>query len=110
MEKSKKLHYGIYNDFYSGMLTNRQSEVIRMYYDEDLSLNEIAERLSISPQGVMDALKHGEKSLDSFEEKLGLVKKSNLCIELLEELKAVVDKVDSKYVEKINSVISVLEN
>ena len=76
MEKKDKLFISIYNDYYSGILTEYQSSIIKMYYDEDLSLGEIAERLNITPQGVRDALKRAEKTLIEMEQKLGLVKKS----------------------------------
>ncbi|MBQ3225710.1 MAG: YlxM family DNA-binding protein [Clostridia bacterium] len=62
-------------DFYGDMLTDKQKEAIELYYNEDLSLAEIAEPLGISRQGVRDNIKRGEKQLMELEEKLGLVKR-----------------------------------
>ncbi len=62
-------------DFYGDMLTDKQKEAIELYYNEDLSLAEIAEPLGISRQGVRDNIKRGEKQLLELEEKLGLVKR-----------------------------------
>ena len=107
MEKKDKLYMSIYNDYYSGLLTEYQSQLISMYYDEDLSLLEMADRLSISPQGVRDALKRAEKTLEELEAKLHLVKKSEVIKELLENLK---DKVSDSDKKEINKAIELLEN
>lgn len=60
-------------DFYGELLTKRQRDIMTFYYEENLTLSEIAEEFSISRQGVHDALKSAEKSLTNYEEKLGLV-------------------------------------
>ena len=62
-------------DFYGSLLTDRQREVMELYYGENLSLSEIAAEFSISRQGVHDALKNAEKALHEYEQKLGLVEK-----------------------------------
>lgn len=59
-------------DFYGGLLTDKQAQAMDMYYNQDMSLAEIAEEMEISRQGVMAFLKQGEKHLRSFEDKLGL--------------------------------------
>ena len=59
-------------DFYGGLLTEKQATALDYYYNQDLSLSEIAEDMGISRQGVMAFLRQGEKHLKSFEEKLGL--------------------------------------
>lgn len=62
-------------DFYGSLLTDRQREVMELYYGENLSLSEIAAEFSISRQGVHDALKNAERALHEYEQKLGLVAK-----------------------------------
>jgi predicted DNA-binding protein YlxM (UPF0122 family) len=57
-------------DFYGSMLTEKQQEVAHLYFDEDLSLSEIAELLGITRQGVRDYVKKIENALSYFEEKL----------------------------------------
>ena len=58
-------------DFYGQLLSERQRQVMELYYEENLSLGEIAEEFNISRQGVYDALKTAQKSLEHYEEKLG---------------------------------------
>ncbi len=60
-------------DFYGSVLTERQQEVFDLYYNEDLSLAEIAEHAEITRQGVRDAIARSKKILLDLEEKLGLV-------------------------------------
>lgn len=60
-------------DFYGPLLTDRQQELVRAYYQEDLSLGEIAEVAQISRQAVHDQIKRAELSLAEYESRLGLV-------------------------------------
>lgn len=72
---AKDLNISILMDFYGQLLSDRQLDMMDMYYNQDLSLAEIAEEAQISRQGVRDAIKRGEKQLSEFEEKLGLIKR-----------------------------------
>ncbi|MGB9791669.1 MAG: YlxM family DNA-binding protein [Thermacetogeniaceae bacterium] len=65
-------------DIYGNLLTPKQRDVIRLYYEEDLSLGEIAEELKISRQAVYDILKRSEQALERYEEKLGLLERNSL--------------------------------
>ena len=60
-------------DFYGELLTERQREFYSLYYDEDLSLSEIAENYGISRQGVRDVIVRAEGYMTEIEEKTGLV-------------------------------------
>lgn len=62
-------------DIYGGLLTDRQRELMELYYNEDLSFGEIAESENISRQAVHDTIQHGKKALNRFEEQLGLISK-----------------------------------
>ncbi len=61
-------------DFYGNMLTERQKEIMNLYYEDNLSLTEVAEELNISKQGVSDCIKRSEKVLYDTEAKLQLMK------------------------------------
>lgn len=67
------LHLTLLYDFYGELLTEKQKQVFALHYQDDLSLSEIGEELSISRQAVRDQLKRTEKILQDYEEKLGLV-------------------------------------
>ena len=62
-------------DFYGELLTERQKEFFDLYYNEDLSLAEIAENAGISRQGVWDNIRRAEQTLREIEEKTGLVRR-----------------------------------
>lgn len=59
-------------EIYGDLLTLKQLDIMRAYYEEDLSMIEIGENMRISRQAVNDSLKKSEKQLLSFDEKLGL--------------------------------------
>ena len=70
---SKNLDITILLDFYGDMLTDKQRSFISYYYNEDLSLSEIAANEGITRQGVRDSIKRAENQLTAMEERLGLV-------------------------------------
>jgi len=69
---AKNLDVAVLLDFYGGMLTDKQRDVIDLYYNQDLSLSEIAEHEHITRQGVRDSIKRGEVFLFELEDKLRL--------------------------------------
>ena len=69
-EKNMKLAYLL--DFYGDALEYRTQSIMRAYYEDDLSLSEIADGEAISRQGVRHIIKKGEEQLEFLEEKLGL--------------------------------------
>ena len=58
-------------DFYGDVLTEKQRDVMEQYYNDDLSLAEIAANFGITRQGVRDAIKRGEVTILDLEEKIG---------------------------------------
>lgn len=69
----KNVEISLLLSFYGKMLTDRQSDTIDLYYNEDLSLSEVGAELGISRQGVRDNLKRAEAILYDTEERLGLL-------------------------------------
>lgn len=71
----KRLELAALMSAYAQLLTERQRETLRMYYEEDLSLSEIAEQTGVSRQGVHDALTRAARDMRGYEEKLGLLRR-----------------------------------
>ena len=70
---AKNLEMTILLDFYGDMLTPRQRDFLDYYYNQDLSLSEIAANVGITRQGVRDAIKRAECQLTEMEQRLGLL-------------------------------------
>ncbi len=83
-------------DFYGEVLTPRQKEFFDLYYNEDLSLAEMAENYGISRQGVRDVIVRAEAIMTDLEDKTGLMKRFML---MQQQVQAILDAA-----EKIQTV------
>ncbi len=75
-------------DIYGKVLSERQRDVVDLYYNEDLSLAEISENCGITRQGVRDAIKHAIETLNSLEASLGFCAKSECISQLATKISA----------------------
>lgn len=82
-------------DFYGELLTDRQKEFFDLYYNEDLSLAEIAENYGISRQGVRDVIVRAEGIMTEMEDKTGIIKRFHQMQKQLDEASADLDKIIS---------------
>ena len=103
---AKDYQIGLLLDFYGSLLTSRQKDVISFYYEEDLSLAEIADEVGITRQGVRDAIKKAESILTETEEKLGLAKRFKILSEKMDIIK---EKLSDTNDEKVKSVIKMID-
>src|SRR5690606_23014901 len=71
----KTVRMSLLFDFYGQLLTPRQQEFFALYYDDDLSLGEIASQYGVSRQAVYDILKRSSQALEELESKLRLVER-----------------------------------
>ena len=83
---AKNLEISLLLDFYGDMLTEKQRDVVELYYNEDLSLSEIAAHSGITRQGVRDSIKRAESVLLDLEERLGLARKFRLIQDGLDQI------------------------
>ena len=93
----KNLRLTVLFDTYGALLTSEQQNMFDLYYNEDLSLAEIAEHTGISRQGVRYAIKHAEEALLTYEEKLGLSKKFALLHNGLSEAEDIIKSLKAKF-------------
>ena len=83
-------------DFYGDLLTERQREFYDLYYNEDLSLAEIAENYGISRQGVRDVIVRAEATLTELEDKTGIIRRFHVMQDELRGLMADVDAIEAR--------------
>lgn len=105
---AKDLSVIILLDVYGQLLTERQRFAIDLYYNEDLSLAEIAEEIDISRQGVRESIKQGEKHLAEYEETLGLVRRFHNISMQLKKIDELVEPLDTKVRDKIKEILKII--
>lgn len=109
---SKNIENAILLDTYGSMLTEKQYDTLSLYYDEDLSLSEIAENMGITRQGVHKCIRTAEEYLTQLEETLGFAQKHRKVCDLCDKLTALTDEnvgsADEK--EKMRSIIEDIKN
>ena len=79
-------------DFYGDLLTERQREFYDLYYNEDLSLSEIAENYGISRQGVRDVIVRAEAAMSEIEEKTHIIRRFHQSKAAIAAIDAAADK------------------
>ena len=84
--KSQAYRMAMLFDFYGDILTDRQKEFYDLYYNEDLSLGEIAENYNITRQGVRDVIVRAEATLTELEDKTGLIRRFHAMHKQLEAI------------------------
>ena len=112
----EKVKISMLCEFYGALLTDKQREFIDDYYNNDLSLSEIAENNEITRQAVRDIIKKGEKKLFEYEEKLMFMKRTlnqekkieKALLELTKIQKDYSDKKVAKVLESIKKELSCL--
>ena len=101
--RGKPLEMSLLFDFYGETLTEKQRELFDLYYNEDLSLAEIAEHAGITRQGVRDSIKRAEHALREMEEKLGLVARYGGTERCAEELMHEVERLRALNADTLHS-------
>lgn len=104
----EKVKISILNEYYGNLLTKKQCEFINDYYNNDLSLSEIAENNNITRQAVRDIIKKGEKKLFEYEEKLMFMKKTTNQEKRIEKAIQELTKIQKETTNK--QIASKLEN
>ena len=87
----KNLQIALLLDYYGGLLTPKQRDLVDLYYNEDLSLGEIAEQENITRQAVRDSIKRGEQALTEFENTLRFADRSAKLLKVAAALEKAAD-------------------
>lgn len=111
----KNLNISLLLDFYGDILSERQKDMLDMYYNDDLSLSEIAENYNISRQGVRSVLKKGENILFTMEDKLHLAERFSAVQEksskIANELQKIILNISNEEASKeISSLIEQIKD
>ena len=109
----ERFEISILLDFYGELLTDKQKDIMNIYYNEDLSLGEIAELNNTSRQAIYDIIKRCQKLLLDYEKKLELKKKSDTLNHvkksICEKCNFIKDKINDdeilKYIDEIEKDI-----
>ncbi|MEE1218752.1 MAG: YlxM family DNA-binding protein [Ruminococcus sp.] len=92
----KNIEVSLLFDFYGELLKPSGRQAIDFYYNEDLSLAEIADQTGITRQGVRDSIKRCEQQLFEFEEKLGLFKRFGQLEQGLDEIAKLANSISTQ--------------
>ena len=82
-------------DYYGELLTEKQRTCFDLYYNQDLSLGEIAQETGVSRQGIHDSLARAEAALRTMEEKTGAAARDLLCRQALTRIRAAAQTLSS---------------
>lgn len=104
----RKVEISILCQIYGKLLTEKQLNILDNYYNLDLSLSEIAENENITRQAVRDIMKKGENKLFEFEEKLGIMKKTQRQEEKIADILSELTKIQTKFTDE--QIAEILEH
>ena len=95
----KSVEIGTLCAFYGGLLTQRQQDALRLHYEEDLSLGEIAEELGVSRQNVHELITRSVQKLRRYEQALGAAQRAEQTAKTLRQALELMDGADAKLEE-----------
>lgn len=82
----KTMRMNMLIDLYGDLLTQKQQQYLAYYYEDDLSLSEMAEELEVSRNACYDQIKRATKQLENYEDNLHLLEKYEKRQALIEEI------------------------
>jgi uncharacterized protein len=100
-------------DCYSGLLTEKQKDIMDLYFNDDLSLAEISELTNTSRQAIHDVIRRCHKQLDGYEDAMGIMERNLHIKDCKETLIGMIDKLPHETnIEKLTNDIKkfVIEN
>lgn len=92
----KNIEVSLLFDFYGELLKPSGRQAVELYYNDDLSLAEIAAQTGITRQGVHDSIKRCEQQLFDFEKKLGLLRQFQSLRQGLDDISVIAREIKTK--------------
>lgn len=107
----KKIQISMLCQIYGKLLTEKQFDYINDYYNNDLSLAELAENYGITRQAARDNIKKGENKLFEYEEKLQIMKTTLNTEKKIAKILEQIATIQSGYSdEKIADILENIKN
>jgi len=103
-----RFELALLRDYYGSLLTEKQNEILRLRYDEDLSFGEISEIMGISRQAVLDSLNKGEEHLVRYEDNLKCLERQRKITNVIDALGKNADIED--YKGALKSIKEIMED
>lgn len=104
--------YSMLLDIYGNLLTQKQLNIMKNYFEDNLNFNEIAENEKTSRQAVFDMIKRGEKTLNQYEDKLSLLstylKNKEITETIFKSLEEIKTEENNDKIEEIKKSIKIL--
>ncbi|MDE6476460.1 MAG: sigma-70 family RNA polymerase sigma factor [Erysipelotrichaceae bacterium] len=91
-------------DAYAALLTDKQKEVLMLYFQEDFSLSEIAVHMGTSRSAISDHIKRATSSLQEYEKKLKLVAKYKIRTQIYDKIKVLKNSQVNALVEQLEEI------
>ena len=101
----KRIRTNLLFDLYGALITDKRSQALRLYLEEDLSLSEIAEATGVSRQAVHDGILRAEAKLEEYERALGLLEKRERRMAAVERA---IQAIDSGEAAEARNILSAM--
>ena len=89
-------------DFYGSLLTEHQREVLDDYFNDDLSMSELADEYDVSKSAISDLIKRCLNQLEEYESKLHLIKQARSLDELIDKMEK--DGIPLEYLKELKKI------
>lgn len=109
----KDLTISLLLDFYGNLLSERQLLIMEQYYQEDLSLSEIASLTGMTRQGVHDNIRRASNELKQYEQRLGLISRFSDITDAADKIGSIIKPnavIASSDYESIVKLLNLIKN